>query len=222
MIKEGGGALNTRQKSYYRDRLVLETLEKYGVLNTLQLHYLVFSKDTKVKRKVQQRTKHLHEKKKIKRWKSAGQYAFSLEEKNKLSGHLEDVNWIRLWYEKTQQRAGWEVQSFQYEQDFRILRADGLVALKNRETGLFAVRFIEMDRSPNKFDKITKYNKLFESQESLESYWWYKLVERFPRVLIVTTNRKESILKHIEEENTNGLKFDVKLLSDIRRECECQ
>jgi len=78
--------------------------------------------------------------------------------------------------------------------------------------------FVEVDRSAsgNKFDKVTKYNQLYEEELYLGS-WWLEHTNKFPTVLIITDSesRLQSIRKCIRKENRNGLKFEVKLYSEI-------
>jgi hypothetical protein len=87
-------------------------------------------------------------------------------------------------------------------------------------TGKFRFTFIEMDRATNSFDKVAKYNNLFERQELLEGRWWFSLTEVFPTIQIVVTNpvRKRFIQEQIEGANINKLQFKVFLLDDLRKE----
>jgi hypothetical protein len=134
--------------------------------------------------------------------------------------HLLATNWVRLWTQK--QYAGWEkFHSWNYEQDYKILRCDGFAAVKNNMTGKFRFMFVEMDRVTNNFDKVEKYNRLFEQQEkTLTDRWWFPLTDVLPSIQIVTlsTERKDFIQGQIEALNKNNLVFNVKLLDSIQKE----
>jgi hypothetical protein len=168
-------------------------------------------------RKAQERLLDLYRKEKLKRKMTEGTYCYYLNTKGMLK-HLLGVNWVRLWSQ--QQCASWEtLQSWSYEQDYKILRADGFTSVKNTITGKFRFTFVEMDRGTNKFDKIELYNKLYE-QEKYSHWWWVPLARGFPTVQIVTLTptRKRFIQEQIGAGNKNGLEFKVKLLDDVRRE----
>jgi hypothetical protein len=150
-------------------------------------------------------------------------YCYYINEKPGMIKHLIATNWVRLWHLK--KIASWEkLHLWSYEQDYKILRCDGFAAIKNTMSGKFRFAFIEMDRGTNTFDKVTKYNKLFDQQDSLKGRWWFALTDVFPAVVIVTVhpNRKKLIQEQIEASNKNNLNFIVKYLDDIKKEVmEC-
>ena len=132
--------------------------------------------------------------------------------------HLLAVNWVRIWAKHC--IPAWEsLHSWNYELDYKILRCDGFMAFKNNMTGSFRFMFLELDRGTNEFDKVIKYNKLYESDKYIND-WWVKLTDHFPPILIVTVddNRKKAIQGIVEGQNINGLEFRVKLLDEIKRE----
>jgi hypothetical protein len=119
--------------------------------------------------------------------------------------HRLGVNWARLWI--MSQLKSWEsMQSFAYEVDYGILRCDGFAAIRNRVAGKMSFYFVEYDHTiSNPFDKVVRYNQLFERQPSA---WWTDLTDRFPAIVVVT-HRVQAISKKIEQENVNGLEFRV-------------
>jgi hypothetical protein len=215
---------NLRQKGLNRDRRILLTIEEYQALDALQIQTMFFAKKEDGKpfqqgqRKAQERLLALHRQGKLNRKKVNDIYAYYLDKQPGMIKHLIDTNWVRLWLKQT--LSSWEkLQSWTYENDYKILRCDGFAAIKNNMTGKFRFLFIEMDRGTNDFDKIEKYNKLFES-EKLNKAWWFDLTERFPPVQVVTLypDRKKLIQRKIEAHNSNGLEFRIILLDEVRRE----
>ena len=112
-----------------------------------------------------------------------------------------------------------KLHSWSYEQDYKILRTDGFIAIKNTMSGKFRFMFLEMDRGTNAFNKVDLYNKLYE-KEKYAHWWWVPLSERFPVVQIVTVSdsRKRLIQSEIDAKNSAGLEFKVRLLDDVRKE----
>ncbi|MGD0154358.1 MAG: hypothetical protein ABSC17_11490, partial [Thermacetogeniaceae bacterium] len=116
----------------------------------------------------------------------------------------------------------WQRLAWTYEVDCGVLVADALAMVRNiiiRET---AGSFVEMDmaESGNRFDKVQKYNNLYGAGR-WESTWWAKELACFPRVLIITTSnrRVEMIRCQVETENCHGIRFEVKLLEEVKAEC---
>lgn len=203
-----------------RDREVLLALEQWGVMSAEQI-ILKFFPFPWGKRKAQERLTKLYRAGKLHRWRGDnGWYCYSLEPRNNQSDHRLAVNWVRLYFEHS--RPDWEkFHTFQYEQDYGILRADGFAAMKDFAAsvkGEFRLWFVELDRSHrNRFDKVQKYCRLFR-EGGYQGRWWVELTDKFPRILVVTTSeeRKQKILAHIQEENEADLRFEVRLLSDIK------
>ena len=214
---------STKLQGSRRASLILQTIEKWGALNTDQVQAMFFAVKENNEpfiyglRKAQDILLTLHRAGKLQRKMVEGTYCYFLDKKGLLK-HTVGVNWSRLWYE--QNLAGWEkLHSWSYEQDYKVLRCDGFVAVKNNMTGTFRFMFLEMDRGTNAFDKVQKYNKLY-IEEKYESWWWAKLTARFPPVQVVTLTpgRKDLIQSEIERANENGLEFKIVLLDDIRKE----
>lgn len=209
--------LNARQKGSRRDREIVHAVEEYGVLNTEQVTALFFSRIQYGQRKAQERLLKLYKRERLQRWPGEVPYCYYLKKPGQLQ-HKIGLNWIRIWLEK--ECRSWEkMHAWKYELDHGVLRADGFVAVKNPITKKFRFMFIEMDRATNEFDKVKKYNKLYESGKYLGD-WWVKLSWRFPPILVVTTSRgrMEKIVQLVEEQNTANLEFRVRLLDDIREE----
>ncbi|MHB8171783.1 MAG: replication-relaxation family protein [Thermincolia bacterium] len=215
--------MNLVQKGSNRDNGIIHALEDWRVMDTEQIRHKFFQFPSG-KRKAQERLLMLHRKGKVNRWKGDEGYCYSLDNRPGRAEHLVMLNWVRLWFEA--RLKSWEkIHTFQYEHDYGFLRSDGFVSVKNialrpEEPGHFRFWFIEMDRThSNVFDKVPKYCRLFELG-GYEGRWWVKLTDRFPTVLVVTTteSRKNKILRHVAEENSIGLQFDVRLLCDLRKE----
>lgn len=203
--------MNNRQKGYYRDKAILNAIFERYALDTEQVRCLYFP--TKYgRRKAQERLLKLYKKGKLKREKVNDIYAYYIEKPGMIK-HTLAVNWVRIWFEK--KAKSWEKVYFYYEKDYKILRCDGFVAVKNTVTGGYKFYFVELDRGTNKFDKVEKYNKLFDDC-GYDGDWWVKLTDKFPQVVIVTTSRVEKIKELIKERNTNNLRFEVYLLDDIK------
>lgn len=211
--------MNLRLKGSMRDKAILRMVEEWGVMNAHQIRLMRFNDIASSQRKAQERLRKLTLNGPLNRLRTEEGYLYSLGDINATSRHTENTNWIRIWFEYNLK--SWEkLHCFLYEQDYGILRTDAFVAIKNTITGQFRFWFVETDLShSNKFDKVKKYNKLFE-KGGYADRWWVDLTEKFPTILVVTTSitRKEKILEHIAEENAAGLCFDVRLLRDLREE----
>jgi len=211
--------LNLVQRGYHRARNILFQIEDYKIMSIAQVIQLYFPFATG-RRKAQEVLLKLHRKGKLERWRGEEGYCYSLEPKTGRADHTVLVNWCRIWFEK--RLKSWEgIHRFVYEDDYGFLRSDAFVAIKNKTTGKLKFWFVEADLSKNKFDKVSKYNKLLEqiNQGKLER-WWIKLTDGFPWILVVTTTqaRKEKILSHIAEENKHGLEFRVYTLDELKGE----
>jgi hypothetical protein len=211
--------MSNQKRSSRRDAELLLGIERYRALDTAQVQHLFFRFPTG-QRKAQQRLLALTEAHKLTRThaKKTGGYIYTLEEKAGLLEHLVALNWVRLWVE--QSLHSWEtLHAWNYEQDYRVLRSDAFCAVKNLLTGAYRFSFVELDRGTNKMDKIERYCKLY-NEEGYASWWWSKLTNHFPPVLIVTTQpgRVSGIKRAIAETNSAGLEFEVRLLDDVREE----
>lgn len=214
---------STKLKGSRRDSDILRTIEAWGVMNTDQVEAMFFAEKEEKKpflygkRKTQEVLLRLYKTGKLQRKMVEGVYCYYLDPKGLLK-HRIGVNWVRMWTPK--RLSGWEkLHSWSYEQDYKILRCDGFIAIKNTVTGGFKFTFLELDRGTNTFDKVTKYNTLYD-QEKYTGWWWVPLAKGFPTVQVVTVSpaRKRFIEEQIEAGNKNKLEFKVQLLDDMRRE----
>jgi hypothetical protein len=132
--------------------------------------------------------------------------------------HLIALNWVYTWLRTS--LPSWELlERWDYEQDYGLLQCDAFAAIRNTMTKTTRYLFVELDRSENTWDKTVKYNKLYASG-ACDSSWWGKTATRFPTILCVTTSktRAERIRQSVTEENQHGLRFEVRLLEQIRKE----
>lgn len=209
---------NPKQKGLSRDKAILRAIEDYQALNTEQVKVMFFNDINYGQRKAQERLLKLHRAEKLQRKKIENVYTYWLDKQPGMIKHLIATNWVRIWVSKT--LPSWEkLHSWNYEQDYKILRCDGFIAIKNAIKNSYRFMFLEMDRGTNAFDKVIKYNKLYES-DKLNHWWWIRLTERFPPILVVTIDqqRKRLIQSEIEAQNYCGLEFQVKLLDEIKGE----
>ncbi|GAB6180975.1 hypothetical protein JCM14036_22940 [Desulfotomaculum defluvii] len=197
---------------------MVRAVEEYRALDTEQIRVLFFNSMTYGRRKAQERLLKLYQRKRLQREKVDGIYTYYPDRPPGLIKHLLALNWVRIWLAMTCK--SWErLESFTYEQDYGILRTDGFVAIKNTVTCKHRFMFIELDRSCNTFDKVEKYNQLFESGY-YGRWWWVKLTDCFPAILVVTTSptRAVHINQLIKERNNADLNFKVFLLDGIKKE----
>lgn len=215
---------NYRMKGYYRDKKIIDYIENYRCLNSEQIEFLLFKGMKSGKRKCQQRLKKLYDQKKVKRWRYSLEesYAYYIELKSKVEQmeHLINLNWIIVWFENNLN--SWEkIYHLKYEINFEILRCDCFIIIKNIFSNEYKMYFIEMDiaKSNNRFDKIKKYNELY-GKINFYNLWWRNLTDRFPGILIVSTNSKKikKIKEDVKSYNDNDLEFIVKDLDQIKLE----
>lgn len=215
---------SNHQKCYRRDKQLFQVIEKLGVLDTEQITCLFFPGNNGLK-KAQRRLKKLYQNKKLLRGRESFSepYYYYLGKRPGQIHHQLAVSWVYVWL-KNRMRSGERLHSFDTEQDYRVLRADAFVAIKNNMAKRYIFNFIELDRSENNFDKASKYNTLY-STGKYSSYWWVPLANRFPAIIIVAENerRLRMIRERIRAENSCGLEFKTYLLEQIRGECiKCQ
>lgn len=176
----------------------------------------------------QVRLKKLYEKKSLKRDRLSLEdpFFYYLEKRPGQLEHRLAVNWVYVWFRKVKAKKGWEkLHSFDREVPYeQIVRPDGFAVIKNIPYGTLTFYFVEMDiaKSGNAFDKVKKYNALYQSEKYL-GYWWGTIATGFPSIIIVTTTdrKKKTILEKIHRENESGLDFQVYTLEQIKEECSC-
>ena len=174
-----------------RDRLIREAVERHGVLDTDMVQLMFFRGMSTGRRGAQHRLKILCDKGYLRRARESFDQPFYYFV-GKMSGQLEHrlgVNWVYLWLLLSLK--SWEtLHCFDYEIDYKVLRADAFAAVKNKvnKERPFKFYYVEFDRaeSGNKFDKFDKYTGLFQSERYMEYYtWWLPLADRFPAVIII-------------------------------------
>jgi hypothetical protein len=116
--------------------------------------------------------------------------------------------------------ASWEkVEGWYPEEDYGMLRCDARACIRNKVTGKHRFYFVEVDRyeSSNRWDKARKYTEL--CRRGIEALW-VEQAESFPVVLCVTDNplRLEVIRKATRADNPLGIRFEARLLADVRKE----
>lgn len=208
--------MNKVQKGYNRDSNIVKEVEARGALNTEQITVMFF-KGTTALNKCQKRLKKLHDAKRLKRTRinGSGSYCYFTDKKPGRLEHLIGTNWVYIWLIK--QMKSWEsLWYWQYEMDYGMLRCDAFAGVKNSFTGEIKFYFIELDRSNNTWDKTRKYNLLYETEKYADSFW-VEHAKVFPVILCVTENKNRLavIEQSVRDENTHGLRFDVRLLKDL-------
>lgn len=208
--------LSPREIGLRRDRKIVETVEKATALTAEQVRVLFFPYKQGL-RKAQERLKKLHRTKKLNRAKlEDNSYVYYHGRKRKDFEHLVGTNWFYVWF--MSKKYWWEdVVKWDIEQDYGILRCDGFMAVKNTVTGQYNFHFVEYDRSDNKFDKVQKYNDLYE-KEKYSGFWWVEYTNKFPTINIIT-QRIHAIQKVVKEENTSGLRFNIFPFDGVKNAC---
>ena len=210
--------MNTRQKGCYRDKAILEAIETRKALDTDQVAALLFRDMKHGRRKAQERLLKLFKGGRVKRCRTAltEPYCYFTGKKNGRLEHLLALNWVYVWF-MAGLKAWEQIHCFSYEANYKLLQADAFVGIKNTVTGKFKFYFVELDRSQNDFDKVRKYNQLYQDGGYTDR-WWAGLTDRFPAVLVVTTSAKRAvgIQERVKKENPAGLEFKVMLLSEIK------
>lgn len=209
------------QRGYRRDRAIVELLESCGALDTDQIHLLLFQDVSK--RVTQRRLKTLREKKLVKADRlTVGEPSFYyLGKRPGQVDHTLALNWVYTW--TIRNLRSWEkLHSFSREIDYKILRSDGFIAIQNLVASTWDFSFIEMDiaESGNAFDKVEKYTALYDTDGYYGS-WWQPLAQKFPRIILVTTNikRYHLIKEKVRVHNIRNLRFSVYTLDQVKEEC---
>lgn len=212
--------MNNHQKGYHRDKQIIALVEKLKCVNTEQIHLMFFSGVSM--RVTQRRLAKLVAQKRLRRVRiSIDQpYCYYTGKKPGQIDHALGVSWAYVWLATCQ--PNWlRLHSFQTEYTCANLRADGFVVFKNVATNELLPVFVEYHDcdSGNVFDKPQKYNTLY-STEAYLGEWWASKVKRFPRILVVTTDKKDQLKKEVAKNNKAGLEFVVKTLEEIVEECK--
>lgn len=214
--------MNNHEKCFRRDKKILQTIERLGTLDTDQVSALFFPGIKNKKRMAQKRLKRLYTLKKLKRGREAISmpYYYYTGIRPGMVEHTLGVAWVYVWI--TKRLKSWEkMQSFEKEYTLGNIRADAFMEIRNKVTGKTRFTFVEVDmaESMNKFDKVKKYNDFYRAGK-YASAWWAEKADRFPNILVVTTepDRLKLVRTKIERENISGLEFNTFLLGEIKEE----
>lgn len=212
---------NNRIFGYNRDKLIIETVERFKCLNSEQIEILIFRESCNIdsaKRQSQNRLSKLVEKKIIKR------YRMDLDESYKYfvndfqqKEHIVLLNWMIIHY--LVKHPYEKIYYMEYQKDYKIKIPDLFLVTYNEFTKQYKSMFFEMDKTiSNKFDAVEKYNKLRQNPPNDE----FTRLTKFPEIYIATTdmNRLNEIMRLINNKNINkyNLKFNIDLIWNIKEE----
>lgn len=213
--------LTNHKKGSHRDRELYSLLESQVALNTEQIWLLLFKNNCK--RIVQRRLKKLVENKKISRFRVSldESYVYYVNRKPGQLEHVLGVSWAFTWINLTLNSME-KLHCFDREvKDYKLIRPDAFVGIKNLWFDSYSFYFIEIDivESGNDFSlKVKKYQELYNS-ESYVNMWWVPLSKRFPVIIVITTGRVKTIQEKINKENVNGLEFRIYSLDQVKEVC---
>ena len=211
------------QKGSQRDRVILDTIDLCGAMDTEQITELFFKFPTG-KRKCQARMKSLVDRKLVKKTRLSLDTS-TIYYKGKfpsLLQHTLALSWVYVWMMRRQGESllTWELEKL--KEFGGILQADALCSTMILMTKEIRWYMIELDRGSiqrNTFDKADKYIALYNREGVAGSPMLKRLNNplRFPKVIIVTDNvrRGQKIREIVANANTR-LKFEVHLLSAIK------
>jgi len=233
--------MNTRQKGYYRDKCIIETIEEFELLTTLQIYYLFFTGIKFGIVKCRERLRILREKGKINTIRiDINEYAIHFVDKSKKYNRFMEHNINRNWgflYLLFMVRFKYKYYKFSDKRLEYILcgkRADGIIGFKNYVVeNDYKYFIIESDRveSNNRFEKVKLYNDIYKDGLYKREYWFNR-TSRFPHILIVCNSEKKKLKveERVERDNikyeyvengiskVGGLKFIVKTVDEIKLE----
>lgn len=118
--------------------------------------------------------------------------------------HVVATNWAIL-YMESNMKGYQKLKYIAYEQDYEILRCDAIVGIWCDKANQYYFHFIEADISHNDFDKVGKYNDVYEKKLYAKKWWTDKAVG-FPSIVIVT-RRQKLVHRKIIKENRCDLEF---------------
>jgi hypothetical protein len=196
-------------------------LETNGSLDTDQIQLLLFNDN--VPHTARRRLKKLSDTKKIKRDRFSinEPYFYYLDKKPGQIEHVLGVSWVYVWIISTLSSME-RIHCFYREvKDYKIIRPDAFVGVKNLWKDSLSFFFVELDIDQSGHDfgiKAGKYNDLYRSEGYLNQ-WWVTLAKRFPPIIVVTTGKVKTIEEKISKANTNNLEFRVYSLDHVKEEC---
>lgn len=208
-------AITAVESGYQRDSRIVATVADWGALTTEQIRCLLFPFRYGL-RKAQQRLQRLEGQGRLRRSRHQAGYVYY---PGKPPGHLDHLvatNWARLWLMR---RRYYVPVRWEYEATYGQLRTDGVMLLRNTFTGKHDAWFVELDRSHNAWTKAEQYCQLYASGR-YGGAWWVPYLERWPGVLCVTEDaaRVAPIKAAAQAQNSEDLRFDVRLLADLTGE----
>ena len=215
--------MNNHAKCCRRDREIVDLLESQTALTTDMIHLLLFKGNCLriVQRRLSILSSPPHAKINRDRLRLGEPYHYYLDRRPGQLEHVLGVSWVFTWINTTLSSME-KLHCFDREiKDYKTIRPDAFVGIKNLWQGVMYFYFVEMDigRSGNDFaKKVRKYNELFSSGAYMNQ-WWVPLSKRFPAIIVVTTGRIKAIKEKIARENVNNLEFRVYSLDQIKEEC---
>jgi len=214
--------MTNHKKCSRRDKALYDLLESQTCLDTDMIHQLLFKGNCL--RIVQRRLAKLSEPPyaKINRdRRNFEPYFYYMDRKPGQLDHVLGVSWVYTWIASNLTNME-KLHCFDREvKDFKLIRPDAFVAVKNLWKDSFSFAFVELDigRSGNDFaKKVKRYNDLFASEDYLKM-WWVSHTKRFPKIIVVTTGRIKTLQEKIDQENVHNLEFQVYTLENIKEEC---
>ncbi|MDR3586314.1 MAG: hypothetical protein P4L59_13490 [Desulfosporosinus sp.] len=213
--------MSNHKKGSLRDRELFRILESQGALNTEQVQGLLFRDN--VPHTARRRLKKLYDDKKVKRDRISisEPFFYYLDKKPGQIDHVLGVSWVYVWIMSTLNSME-RLHCFDREvKDYKLVRPDAFVGVKNLWKDSLAFFFVELDidESGNDFGiKVRRYNELYISENYLNQ-WWVPLSKRFPPIIVVTTGRVKKLQEKIQKENVQNLEFRVYSLDRVKEEC---
>lgn len=200
---------NNHKLCFHRDNTILETIERFGVLDTKQIAALITPHLKYGYKVVQRRMLALYKAGRVRRYAPAKNlpYVYYIDRKPKQIEHKIAVIWGYIYVARHLLRKYEHIAGIKFEDDYGVLRADGFLTVRNDFTGKLRFYFVEADLSNNPFDKVQKYNTLYQNGCYITKDW-YAEASRFPAILVLT-HRVGAVQRKAEVENRNNLEFIV-------------
>lgn len=219
----------SRNFGIYRDRLICEAVSKMRCLSTEQVRILFFNnlKIESAKRQSKHRllilsggTKDNPRDKKLNRFRAIKDESYVyFNKKYEQIEHIVYMNWMFLWYLN---QSDLQIKHLEYEKkNFEIVRPDIYIVTYNPFKFEYDSICFEMDyTTSNDFDKVKKYNLLYEKKVADE---WTIKCNKFPQIIIATMNKRRliNIQDRIRKENKYPyiIKYSVYLIEDMMEVC---
>ncbi len=197
-------------------KLILLSLESLKALDTDQIWAMHYRHKKTGRRMAQMKMYSLYKQKKVKRVRFGFDQPFIYYIGKRVGQweHVLAVNWVYIWF-KNNLQPGEKIVYWKAEVNYKFIRPDGLCGIQKEGSKNITYWFIELDRaeSRNTWDKIEKYNDLYEARGKPPG---------FPCILCVTTEQKRiQLLKEKAGDpilNRHNLKFIFRLLDTIIEE----